>query len=69
MDEATHFALRTILEALHDSGALSEKAVRQVVHGLRSARGTFGGENDDRISSELENLAKGIEHDLNMNFD
>jgi hypothetical protein len=67
MDEATHFAIRTILEAMFDSGAVSEKTVREIVDAMRQARGTFGGDDDERISDALSALASGIERDVEIN--
>jgi hypothetical protein len=64
MDDSTHFALQLIVEALHESGAIGERNVRQIIASLRDQRGTFGGPDDASISSSLKRLADAIEKDL-----
>ncbi|MFP5330462.1 MAG: hypothetical protein ACLGHC_10070, partial [Alphaproteobacteria bacterium] len=57
MSPATSAALLTIIEALHTSGAIGDKVVRQVVEDLRDQKGTFGTDDDAQIASDLEYLA------------
>lgn len=66
MDQATHFALVAIVDALFESGAIGERNVRKIIATLRDQRGTFGGGEDAPISNSLEELAKAIENELEM---
>ena len=64
INESTIFAFQGIILGLHESGAIDDRAVRNLVDGLRNQSGLFGDHNDETISADLERLGSAIEEGL-----
>jgi len=66
MNESTFLAFQAIILGLHESGAIDDRAVRNLVDGLRNQSWLFGDHNDETISADLERLGTAIEEGLKV---